>query len=615
MADDCLADRCKLPLLWLAFLVLQVTAGRAIAAKPAVDLLPAATKFCWSVAHEQEYSKRFHATQLGGLLSDPAVQPFLDDLPRQMREEASNHPLSVLWIDLGIESDDVEDLTEGEVAWAVVHADGETPARVLLANVTGRAEQTEALLAKIDAAMAKEQARKDEIEIAGTPVTRFDLPPAGQYARRSLFYCQRDGELVCADSESILKVLLQNLDSDSSEVLSRQPGYQQVIKRCQASAGDQSPDATLYLVPVDLMAALQQLAPEPDERTVENLRIARKHNFDAISAVGGLLTVGQGEFDFHLRLAIYAPKPWQNGMRVCNLPNATMKLPAWVRGDNDSLMLLNVDFQEFSKYFGPLFDDVYGEGEEGLYEDLKNSLKEDPAGAQIDVDQEVYAKLSPQTVLLSRDVLPVTPNSPQRLIAYATTDEAALAATVSKAMEADSNVEMQEIAGHKAYFSYTVEEGDGFSDSLLEPERSEEPSFITCVANGHLMFATDAQILEDAIAGGESMVDSVDLQAAGSYWKPLGKERCLEYFARLGPAVHVDYELFRQGRKPLAGKSFKGLLNNIAMGEPPAINEPEFDGSKLPPFEQVQQHFGLAALAGVATDDGWYLEGFILKKQ
>jgi hypothetical protein len=31
---------------------------------------------------------------LGKLLSDPAMKPFLDDLPRQLRAEASNHPLA-----------------------------------------------------------------------------------------------------------------------------------------------------------------------------------------------------------------------------------------------------------------------------------------------------------------------------------------------------------------------------------------------------------------------------------------------------------------------------------------------------------------------------------------
>ena len=68
------------------------------------------------------------------------------------------------------------------------------------------------------------------------------------------------------------------------------------------------------------------------------------------------------------------------------------------------------------------------------------------------------------------------------------------------------------------------------------------------------------------------------------------------------------------GEKPNAAKSFRGLLNIVAAGEPPEIEEPKFDGSKLPPYDKVQQYFGLAGLAGTVTDDGWYLEGFVLKK-
>ena len=90
---------------------------------------------------------------------------------------------------------------------------------------------------------------------------------------------------------------------------------------------------------------------------------------------------------------------------------------------------------------------------------------------------------------------------------------------------------------------------------------------------------------------------------------------CVQFFGRLQDATRVNYELFRQGKQPNSGKSFKGLLNNIAAGEPPEMEAPKLDGSKLPAFDEVQQYFGLAALAGVATDDGWFLDGFILKKR
>jgi hypothetical protein len=126
------------------------------------------------------------------------------------------------------------------------------------------------------------------------------------------------------------------------------------------------------------------------------------------------------------------------------------------------------------------------------------------------------------------------------------------------------------------------------------------------------MFATDLKILEDALdmADGKSMADHADYKRLSPR-----KDVCVQFFGRLQDSTRVNYELFRQGKKPNGGKSFRGLLNNIATGEPPEIEDPKLDGSKLPAFDEVQRYFGLAALVGIATDDGWFLDGFILKKR
>ena len=394
-------------------------------AQPSANVLPASTKFHLSVANQQKFDELLATTELGKLLSDPAMKPFLDDLPRQMRGQASNHPLSALWIDLGVESGDLKGLSNGEVAWALVHPDGSKPSRVLMADVTGRQQQADAPLRKITASMGQRKAKTTQSEFDGTSVTIIDIPPADDRVARQLAFFQKDNQLVFAESMSVAQILLKNLASDAADRLADETGYQQVVKQCRDRAGGVPPDAVLFLVPVDFGEALQQLSPEEDERVATKLAIARKHNFGAISAVGSYINVGQGPFDFKFRIAVHAPQPWQNGMRICRFPNKSMSLPTWVRGDNQSCTMINVDFGELSRYVGPLFDDMYGEGEEGLYNDLKNTLLEDPDGPQIDVDKEIFGRLLPQTTLLTRDALPVNPDSPQRLIAFSTTDEAA----------------------------------------------------------------------------------------------------------------------------------------------------------------------------------------------
>ena len=128
-----------------------------------------------------------------------------------------------------------------------------------------------------------------------------------------------------------------------------------------------------------------------------------------------------------------------------------------------------------------------------------------------------------------------------------------------------------------------MEEEESFDSDASDKEEDRAPSFITCVAKGHLFFSTDVEILEVAITEGDSLVGHSDYASVSPHLKDLGGDSCIQYFGRLPDALKVNYELLRLGKKPDAAKSFKGLLSNIAAGEPPEIDEPKLDGSLLPP--------------------------------
>jgi hypothetical protein len=604
---------------YLVFAVMLGAAGwwqSASAAKPSQEILPASTKFSFSIANQKDYQERVSTTGIGKLLLDPAMQPFLEDLPRQIRDESKDVPFEELWIDLGVERGDLDALTEGEVVWALVDTDTTRPSRVMIADVTNRTQQVEELLHKIGAAMDGQNAKKSKSEVSGTVVTSFDTPAQGKVPAGKLIYAQQDDLLVFTDSLAMAELILKNITGEAKNSLADQKDYQQVIESCRERAGDEAPDATLFLVPIDLSEALKELSPKQDEQADEGIELARKHNFDAISAVGSFVNVGEDTFDYHLRIAVYAPQPWKNGMQICRFPNSKLTTPSWVLGDAAGFTLMNLDFENFAKHIGPLFDDTYGYGEEGLYEDLRLTLLEDPDGPQIDINKELFAQLSPQMTLLARDELPATPDSGQRLIALAAKDEQKIAEVVKKILEFDPNTEVKKLAGHDVYYSYVEPDVDDFGNVKSRP-KGAPPSFLACVANGHLLFATDEKILEDALtaSGEKSMTQQADYKQVASHLEILGEEICLQFFGRLKDSLRVNYELLRQGKKPNGAKSFRGLLSNIAAGEPIEVEPPNYDASKLPGFDQIEHYLGLAGLVGTTTDEGWYLEGFILKAE
>ena len=46
-----------------------------------------------------------------------------------------------------------------------------------------------------------------------------------------------------------------------------------------------------------------------------------------------------------------------------------------------------------------------------------------------------------------------------------------------------------------------------------------------------------------------------------------------------------------------------------------SVRQQQIDGAQMPPFEVVRRHLGPAGTFVVSEDDGWFLKGFLLKKE
>ena len=71
----------------LVALILQFLTMPAQAAKPGETLLPATTKGFLSIPDLDDFRAAFERTQLGGLVQDPVMKPFVEDLQRQLKSK------------------------------------------------------------------------------------------------------------------------------------------------------------------------------------------------------------------------------------------------------------------------------------------------------------------------------------------------------------------------------------------------------------------------------------------------------------------------------------------------------------------------------------------------
>ena len=103
------------------------------AAPPSEQLLPGTTKGYVSVGNVERFRTDWAKTQLGQLLADPIMQPFVKDFQAPIPQMESNAPEAGRHLGRpgrGVPS--------GEVALAIVQPSTTEAALVLIADVTGR---------------------------------------------------------------------------------------------------------------------------------------------------------------------------------------------------------------------------------------------------------------------------------------------------------------------------------------------------------------------------------------------------------------------------------------------------------------------------------------------
>ena len=99
---------------------LALQANSLKAAPPADQLLPNTTRGFVSVTNLDDLVKRFNLTQIGQLVNDPIIQPFAEDLKRQLGDRLNRTEvrLGIRWKDLQeIRSEGRRVGKEGRARW------------------------------------------------------------------------------------------------------------------------------------------------------------------------------------------------------------------------------------------------------------------------------------------------------------------------------------------------------------------------------------------------------------------------------------------------------------------------------------------------------------------
>jgi hypothetical protein len=606
-----------------------LVAGKLQAATPSEQLLPSTTKGYVSVGDIERFRADWAKTQLGQLLADPIMQPFVEDFQKQQQGKFQT---------LGITWDDLSKVSSGEAALALVQPSATEAALVLIVDVTGRQNQTATLLDKIKTNLIKlNQAKAIQIDVAGSPVTSYAIPKTKEQPARTALFCVKQDRLIAADNLKVLRGVLGRFAAPADDSLSALPAFASVIARSQKAAGAQVPHLRWFVEPFGYVEASRVANPgAPRRRGNDMLKILKDVGFTAIKGAGGFLHLATEKFEMLHQTTVYAPPVkagedrYELAANMLDFPNGgDLKPQPWVPRNLATYTSFNFKPQKAFEALGPLFDAIYRD--KGGFNDVIDSIEEDPYGAHIKIRDDLIDLLSGRATIAFDYLLPITPKSERMLVAVNTIDETKLAANIEKSMKTDPDAKLREYKGHviweitnaDAEAATAVKKAKQKADKEDDEEDAREhmlPNSAITVAHGQLLVASHYDFLTkmlDALSEREQLVDSNEYRLVKTELDGLSAGKaCAEAFSRTDEDFRAPYELIRTGRMPDAETMLGNLLNSVlGEGKEGVRRAQRIDGQRLPDYDAVRRYFGPAGMTAVSEDDGWFLTGFLLSKE
>lgn len=635
----------RLPLLRAAVAVLAVCLLSTVAlraAPPAGDvLLPNTTKGYLSAPNVPALRAAWDQTQYGQLLDTEEMRAFSADLRRQLREKWAEDTLQ-----LGITWDDIEAIAQGEAAVALVQEEpGKPPRTVVLVDTTGQRDATDKLLERIGDKLKDQGAKQRRETVVDTPVTVFDLPARrGSPGAKQVCYFVRDEMLVAADDLAVVSGILGRWQGQGRDRLAAHEPYRAVMDRLQADLGEggAAPHAEWFVEPLELAAARRVLDPEtaPDEDSTDYLELLRKEGFGALDAAAGTIHFGSGEFDVVQRVAIHAKKPLKKSARMLVFPGAApYPPPSWAPADVAVYVAAQWDLRSAFEMSKTLINRLAGDD---VFEDIIDSMKEDPLGAQIDIRQDIIEKLGQKVAVLFDNSEPISADSEQRLFAAEVTDVETVRKAIDKLISTNQAAKRHEVHGHNVWevppedVAVAVDDGapaieiegagnlGGDDEEDEEGEGSDEDflagSFIA-VENGYLFVSSHLDLMTKVLRPEDQQTSIAAMPEFQAIDKALRaelerrglSEASFRGHSRTDREFQGAYEQVRSGALPESNSLLGWVLNAALGGNPDARRAQEIDGSTLPDYEVARRYFGPAGWFVASEESGWFLVNFTLR--
>ncbi len=560
---------------------------------PSACLLPENTLVFVSVLDVPDTRDRFSRTTIAGILNDSALQPVVTDILGSIDKQTAPLRESV-----GLTTDDLLNLPQGELTFALMPREKGPPAPVVLIDTGDHVDDAKLLIQSIVKRIEEAGNKLSEREVRGTPVTVFES--VGR-AQEDVAFFKRGSTLVWSNDLGILEKVLTLWDGDDTATLATRSDFSSIMQRSRRH--NPKPQVMWYVNP---MAIFEESARDRMEMQVALMMIPTL-GLDGIKAVGGAVELDAGPYDslWHAHLVLDSPR--KGVVDMVQPKQGKMTPQDWVPADAADYVTLYWDLPATLERLRKLYDSFRGEG---ALDELIATRMSGPLG--IDLILEILPALTGRITFMRWIEKPIAEeNSVAGLLAVELLPEANTGELLREVVQKHAARFMKREYGGVIYYEMVRPE----PPADQPPRRRRPTSLCVGILDDTLMIADRDSIFKSIVvtqAGGlKRLAEAEDFGKMIGEMGQLtgGSDPVLVRFQRPAERTEAWYEPIRQQQpteeaerpRPRRGP-FSGLERTMSE-------------HTLPPFEALRKYFPPGGAVLVNDDSGLHYTGFTLKSQ
>lgn len=572
------------------FVLLYLSISQAVAQSPNPDpalVVPNSAILFVKVDSVPELSKAWQGTDLFKLSQTASVHEVFSTLTKQMMVDPE-------W--LGFDVTSLWNAARYWAAYAVLMRTDGTPVYALLLDGHDNVAGFETVFRDLSTALERQGWKRstDAPSNSSAKMTVFT-----RNNKEVVFVNWGETYCVLTDKNLAKELITRGSKGTTDQSLAKLPAFETGLQACSLPVQDH---IQFYLNPIELGQVFQS---DPDDG-IDPRVIAQRHGFGAIQAVAGRLAIPADKFDMQFKAAVYAPKPYQQSMKMLDFKDAeALVYPDWAPDYLHTITMLQMDLGNFLECLAGPFNDL---ATEGTFEEVLEDLQRKD-GPGVNLQNDLFAHFSNNIFVIAESNLPVTKTSERSLLCVELKDPAKVAQTIRLLLKDDPNAQSTRIPGQPfELWKYGLTDTDG--PSLSSPG--------LMVANKHLLMASNTEAIRKMVltlnGQYERLNAAKDVERVLTELKSFaGGSGFMRQITRIDKDVMSAYELLRSGKTQDSEGFYAQLLTRaIQSAKQNGKSLPNF--SQLPDFDTIDKNLGIGCGQLQTWTNGWIASGFILRK-